>query len=138
MLSLASMGFNVNNKFIKEAEIKHGRTAMVAITTIPTLEIINPGTLGIDQFASTPIEYQLVLGGIFGCSEVSQLLNSYNFPREPSGWFTMKESHIPGDYNFNPLNLTSKSKDELFIGRTAMLATSFLMVEELINKNSIF
>ena len=138
MLSLASMGFNVNSKFIQEAEIKHGRTAMVAITTIPTLEIINPGTIGIDQLASTPVEYQLILGGIFGCSEVSQLLNSYNFPLEPSSWFTMKESHTPGDYNFNPLNLTAKSDDELFIGRTAMLATSFLMVEELVNKNSIF
>jgi hypothetical protein len=141
-LSMVYLGLGFNNilnfKFVKEAEIKHGRTAMVALPTITFLEIANPDTLGINQLANTPIEYQLLILGIFGCSEVSQLMNSYEYPSNLNNWFKMKDSHTPGDYSFNPLNISSSTDNELFIGRLAMVGSVGLICQELVTNKNVF
>jgi len=142
ILSLSA--FNMNAKFIQEAEIKHGRTAMLAMPTLLTLETIDHSTIGINQLASTPIEDQLLLLGIFGCSEVSQMLKVYEFPSSVEAWFNMKESHIPGEYNFDPLNISSTNNldilksNEKFVGRLAMLAAAEFIGSELITGNPSF
>lgn len=136
ILSLSA--FNVNSKFIKEAEIKHGRTAMLSIPILTALETVNHDILAINQLASTPIENQLLLLGIFGCSEVSQLLKAYVYPSTIDEWFNMKDSHSPGDYNFDPLNIsTSDNIDNLkygekLAGRLAMLTSFGLISNELL------
>ena len=136
LLTLNTLTFNTN--FIREAEFKHGRTAMVALPTIAFLEVVNPSVLGINQLASTPLEYQLLGVGIFGCSEVSQLLNSYEFPNSTDNWFKLKESHEPGDYAFNPLNLSLNKDTELNVGRMAMIGTVGLMCQELVTNQNVF
>jgi hypothetical protein len=139
MLALSAL--NLNYKFIKEAEIKHGRTAMLAVPTLMSLEVIKPDTLGINELSSTPIEYQLLLLGIFGASEVSQLLKAYEFPTSVDVWFNMKDDHIPGNYSFDPLNISNDDnsvllkKNELFAGRTAMLAAAGIIGYELTTGN---
>jgi hypothetical protein len=139
MLALSAL--NLNSKFIKEAEIKHGRTAMLAVPTLMSLEVIKPDTLGINELSSTPIEYQLLLLGIFGASEVSQLLKAYEFPTSVDVWFNMKDDHIPGNYSFDPLNISNDDnsvllkKNELFAGRTAMLAAAGIIGYELTTGN---
>lgn len=139
MLALSAL--NLNSKFIKEAEIKHGRTAMLAVPTLMSLEVIKPDTLGINELSSTPLEYQLLLLGIFGTSEVSQLLKAYEFPTSVDVWFNMKDDHIPGNYSFDPLNISNDNnsvflkKNELFAGRTAMLAAAGIIGYELTTGN---
>lgn len=141
---LSLVAFNMNSKFIQEAEIKHGRTAMLAMPTLLTLETIDHITLGINQLASTPIENQLLLLGIFGCSEVSQMLKAYEFPSSVEVWFNMKESHSPGDYNFDPLNvsntknLNALKSNEKVVGRLAMLASAGFIGSELMTGNPSF
>jgi len=126
------------SKFVREAEIKHGRVAMVSSVAIPLLVTVSSDGLGINFVNNMPIENQLLLLGIFGCSEFSQMLKAYNFPSDTNKWFTFKNTHEPGDYNFNPMNLTAKPQDEMFIGRLAMVAVACEMTNELLIGNPVF
>ena len=94
-------------KFVQEAELKHGRVAMVSTLTIPTLELLNGNHQGIYELSSQPITFQLSLLGVFACSEVAQLFKAYQYPMEPSKWFNMKENHVPGEYSFDPLGFSN-------------------------------
>ena len=137
--SCYSYSVNVNtvsSKFVQEVEIKHGRVAMASSVLIPILDNVKPDTLGINFVNSLePSTQQLLLFGV-GFSEFCQLLNAYEFPNEPSDWFKIKEDHTPGEYGFDPLeinnynNSKSLKKNELFVGRVAMLAVACQMSSE--------
>lgn len=135
-------GYQNIPKFVKEAEIKHGRVAMVSSVAIPFLDTFSPDGLGINFISSLESPVQLSLLGIVGVSEASQIFKAYNFPNKVSDWFTMKESHTPGNYSFDPLgisNTNSKNlgKNEMFIGRLAMIGVAVEMAQELGTGQSI-
>ena len=94
-----------STKFVKEAEIKHGRVAMISSIIIPLLDNVEPGVLGVNYVNSLDIgTQQLLLFGV-GFSEFCQMLSAYEFPMDTSSWFKMKEDHVPGDYGFDPLRV---------------------------------
>ena len=130
----SSIGYATPPKFVQEAEIKHGRVAMLSSVAIPVLDHVNPDILGVNFVNSLDSPVQLGLLGIVGVSEVAQIFKAYNFPNEVSDWFTMKDSHEPGNYSFDPLGI-SKGKDltsnEMFIGRLAMIGVAIEMAQEL-------
>jgi len=130
--------YNTVSKFVREAEIKHGRVAMVSSVSIPLLDTVSPDILGVNFVNSMPLENQLLLLDIFGCSEFSQMLKVYNFPSNTNMWFTFKDTHEPGNYNFNPMNLTATSENEMFIGRLAMASVLCEMTNELLVGNPVF
>ncbi len=138
-------GYNLGStKFVKEAEIKHGRVAMVSSLLIPILDNVNPDVLGVNYVNSLDLGTQQVLLFGFGFSEFCQMLSAYEFPSNTSSWFKMKEDHTPGDYGFDPLELTNYSNsnsvktNELFVGRVAMLAVVCEMLNELGAGNPVF
>lgn len=145
MLINSSGAFNVDvsSKFVKEAEIKHGRVAMLSSVTIPLLDTVSPDHLGVDYVNSLDVPDQLLLLGIFGCSEVSQMMKAYDFPSDTTKWFRFKESHEPGDYGFDPLyastvdTLGQNKSNELFIGRLAMIGAFSEMLTEFCFKTPI-
>ena len=124
-------------KFVREAEIKHGRVAMVSSVAIPILDNVKPDVLGVNFVDSLESPVQLALLGVVGLSESAQIFKAYNFPNEVSDWFTMKESHEPGNYSFDPLGISNDKNteklisNELFIGRIAMIGVAIEMAQEL-------
>jgi hypothetical protein len=124
-------------KFIREAEIKHGRVAMLSSLTIPLLDNVKPETLGVNFVSSLDPSVQWTLLGLVGCSEFAQIFKAYSFPSDTNDLFKFKSNHEPGNYSFDPLNiLTNKNEERLkanekFIGRLAMIATVCEMANEL-------
>ena len=130
----SSIGYAAPPKFVQEAEIKHGRVAMLSSVAIPVLDHVNPDTLGVNFVNSLDSPVQLALLGVVGVSEAAQIFKAYNFPNEVSDWFTMKESHEPGNYSFDPLGISNDkdlTSNEMFIGRLAMVGVAIEMAQEL-------
>lgn len=134
-------------KRFREAEIMHGRVAMMATVgflvaeNTPTITYgFSDPTIGINQIPDVP---GTVLFPFFLAINVIEAF------RASVGWvepglgplFTLRESYYPGDLGFDPLGLKPKNgadfasmqSKELSNGRLAMLAAAGMVVQELVS-----
>jgi len=139
-------------KRFREAEVMHGRVAMMATVgyligeSTPTLTygFTIPHTIGNDQIPEIP---GTVLFPFFLAINIAEAL------RANVGWvepglgplFTLREGYYPGDIGFDPLGLKPDTAEdfakmqakELSNGRLAMFAAAGMCAQELVNGKGI-
>jgi len=126
--------------FLREAELKHGRLAMLATVIIPTLELFTDD-LGINQFQNLPDMAQVGMIAVMFAGEFGSMFRNWKNPRDKV--FALKEDAQPGDLGFglwdptNPETLTQMDQ-ELNHGRLAVIGALGMIVQELVTQQQLF
>lgn len=120
--------------FLREAELKHGRLAMVGSLILPLSEI-GSHTLGINQFQTLPNEVQWGVVILMFMSEV----RTFNLGWNTKKTFTILKKYVPGDFGLGIRIPNIWYMDsELNHGRLAMLGVLGMMVQELVTQYPLF
>jgi hypothetical protein len=153
--ALTTLEFNK----LQESEIKHGRIAMLAVLGVFVAE----NGFGWLQGVSGPAIYQYqqadsilpaFSANVIGFTLAIEGFNIIGPWTDEAGWgpipvagvAELKAFHVPGDLNFDPLNLMPKTaKDvttmktkEINNGRLAMLAIAGIVAQELVTNQPVF
>jgi light-harvesting complex I chlorophyll a/b binding protein 1 len=124
--------------FLREAELKHGRLAMVASILLPLSEQFSDN-LGIHFFQDHPEFVELGLSFMF-ISEFSSMIRGWENPLVKP--FALKEDYQPGDFGLtfgvNDASLGDQLDKELNNGRLAMVGVLGMMVQELVTQQQLF
>jgi hypothetical protein len=126
--------------FFREAELKHGRIAMIAATTIPLVEQFTHKT-GIHEFDNLPTNVKLLVIGTTFMSEFSSMFRGWENPVEKP--FTLRPDYQPGDYEFSTIDLTTEESGDLLDkelnnGRLAMIGALGMIAQELVTNKPLF
>jgi hypothetical protein len=148
-------------KKIREAELKHGRVAMIAALGFIVGEFVNPL---FDGKITGPAIYQFQMADdinghfwelvlfLIALVEGQSIITGWETPMETNARdakasvANLKESYINGDLGFDPLGLKPTDADafdtmrtkELQNGRLAMLGIAGMVAQELVSGEKIF
>merc|ERR1719424_144501 len=125
--------------WMREAELKHARLAMLAAAGWPLAELLNPGTRAPSLFngglGDGPVPFFLVLAA--GAAAYIEYVDEENAGKRFS--LGRAEERIAGDFGFDPMGFSKEEgayrrkelrANELFNGRLAMLAITGMAVQE--------
>jgi hypothetical protein len=140
-------------KRYREAEVQHGRVAMLASVGYLAGEAIS-GPFSIngpanDQLQQMPAPAFALLTLAIGAAELKRATIGWVEPdlgRWTRTLFTLRENYYPGDIGFDPLGLkptdakgfADMQTKELQNGRLAMLGAAGMCSQELVNHKTIF
>jgi len=128
-------------KYWREAELQHGRVAMLGAVALPLLEYMNPGMQSINYLS----DMDLMLQSPFWASMLA-----YECVRMGVGWenpfvkdgkaFTLKDGYQPGNlFSYDPSNVSDTLyNNELSHGRLAMLTCAHIIGSELATGHGLF
>lgn len=126
--------------FFREAELKHGRIAMIASVTIPLVEQFTHRT-GIHEFDNLPTNMKLLVVGTMFMSEFSSMFRGWENPMKKP--FALRQDYQPGDYEFSTIDLTTEESGklldkELNNGRLAMIGALGMIAQEIVTNKPLF
>ena len=140
-------------KRYREAELTHGRVAMLASVgflvgesgATPLFDGAING-IAINQFWQVPEGFWPVILLFIAVPETFRALRGWMEPTKPENYFQLRPEYIPGDLDFDPLGLKPEDAEEfkemqtkeLQHGRLAMLAAAGMIVQELQTGNTLF
>ena len=129
---------DVQPAFLREAELKHGRLAMVGSILLPLTEQFSDN-LGINFFQDHPEFVGLGLSFMF-ISEFGSMVRGWENPLTKP--FALKEDYQPGDFGLtfgvNDATLGDQMDKELNNGRLAMIGILGMMAQELVTQQQLF
>ena len=132
----------------REAEITHGRVAMLASLGFLVQEKFHPlfsadGGPAIDQIPQLPIWlWGAMLAGI-GAAEQTRIAKGFQQldPKTQTASQSLRDGYMPGELGFDPLNLAPEDpaefremqEKELSHGRLAMIAAAGFLAQEAVS-----
>lgn len=130
-----------NSQFLREAELQHGRAAMLASVIIPVCEMMKPDTLGINYLSDMDFKSQLPFWYSMAYLEFYRMFTGWNNPfvGEDNSIFELNPDYQPGNLlRVNEDNVPDRRyNQELSNGRLAMLAAAHMIGSELATGNPI-
>jgi len=137
-------------RFYREAELKHGRVAMLASLGFLVGEQFHPlfgGNIDVPSyiaFQETPLQgsfFPVVLS-----LAIFEVFSVFSFENPKDGMWSIKSDHTAGDLGFDPLGLKPTDPAELMDmqnkelnnGRLAMLAIAGMVGQELASGAKLF
>mmetsp|Transcript_2207 Transcript_2207/g.3481 ORF Transcript_2207/g.3481 Transcript_2207/m.3481 type:complete len:210 (-) Transcript_2207:103-732(-) len=155
-LGFAEKADEATLKRYREAEVTHGRVAMLATVGFLVGEKVEGSSFlfdsqitgpAISHLAQVPVGFWLILTSFIGAAELQRAKTGFvepeNVPVDKAG--LLREEYYPGDIGFDPLGLKptdaaeleEMQTKELQNGRLAMLAAAGFIAQELVDGKGI-
>ena len=128
-------------KYTREAELQHGRIAMLSSLILPVVDIYNKALgssdLAIYKLSSSPIITQSLFFMVITFIEYSRIKMNYQNPFSGEKSFKLKEDVEPGRYLFFTEPSDRLTNVELNNGRLAMIGVIGYIVQELVTSRQV-
>jgi len=128
-------------KYWREAELQHGRVAMIGAVALPFLEATNPNMLSINYLSNLDVMMQSPFWGAMFVYECVRMSIGWENPFTEDGKaFSLVDGYQPGNlFSYNTSNVAETLyNNELSHGRLAMLTCGHIIGSELLTGNGLF